>query len=113
MEYADGSAVVIPVEMLNSVMSYIRQQHLDTAAFIGQDISWTRTGHSALPGRSESVYDGDRWIVTVGRPIVLEVFYDVRAEHEVQGIVWVARIENGVITERSYAAGKQGDRNGT
>ena len=109
----NGAAVLIPVDMLTSVVSYVKQHHCDAAAFIGQDISRTRTGHTVLPGHTENVYGGYGWAVSVGRPIVPEMFYDVRAEHKVQGIVWVGKVENGVITETSYAAGRQGGRNET
>ena len=72
----NGAAVLIPVDMLTSVVSYVKQHHCDAAAFIGQDISRTRTGHTVLPGHTENVYGGYGWAVTVGRPIIPKVFYD-------------------------------------
>ena len=106
MQSDNGGVVMIPVDRLNSVMDYIKQHHSDAAQFISGDISWTRTSQSALPGYTSNVYDGDGWTVTIGRAIVPEFFYEVRAEHSAEAIVWLGRIENGTITETSYTSGR-------
>lgn len=111
IEFADGDAVMIPVDILNSVMDYVKQNHSDAAAVINQDISWTRTSQTVRFGYTKNVYAGDGWTVTIGRTIVPEVFYDARAEYGGEAIVWVGRIENGVITESSYTAEEKGGQN--
>lgn len=102
MQFDNGDAVMIPVDMLNSVMEYIRQHHSDAAEFIDEDISWSRTDQTFRDGYTRNVYSGDGWMVIVGLTIVPGAFYDVRAEHITEAIVWVGRIEDGSIIETSY-----------
>lgn len=102
-EFPEGVEPVA-LEMLNNVMDYIKQNHPHAAAFINQDISWTKTSQTITVGHTQNVYAGDGWTVTVGHSITAELLYEVRAEYSDEAIVWIGTIKDGVITERSYTA---------
>ena len=89
-------------DILTSVMDYIKQNHLDAAPLIKENMSWTESSQTILDGYSRFAYTSDGWTVTVGYAITPDVIYDVRAEYESEGIVWVGKVKSGIITEKSY-----------
>ena len=89
-------------DILSTVMDYIRENHPDAAPFIKEGISWAKTSGPKQMGYTEATYTGDGWTVTVGHAVTAEIVYEVRAEHDKQGIVWSGTIKDDVITETNY-----------
>ena len=100
-EFENGVEPVV-LETLNSVMDYIKQTHPDAAAFIKEDMSWTKTSQTITVGSTQHIYTSDGWTVSISHVIAAEVFYDVRAEYNNEAIVWIGTVKDGVITERGY-----------
>jgi len=92
----------IMVDMLNSVMGYIKQNHPDATPFIRETMSWTRSSQVISVGHTQYVYTSDGWTVTIGHAVTAEVIYGIRAEYNNERIVWVGMNKAGVITEKSY-----------
>lgn len=88
--------------ILTSVMDYIKQNHLDVAPLIKENMSWTESSQTILDGYSRFAYTSNGWTVTIGYTITPDVIYDVRAECKSEGIVWVGKVKSGAITEKSY-----------
>lgn len=88
--------------MLNKVMDYIRQNHLDAAPFIKENVTWAESGLPKRMGYTGYTYTGGGWIVTIGHAITAEILYDVRAEYSAEGIVWVGMVKDDVVAEESY-----------
>ena len=90
-------------QMLNNVMSYIKDKHRDAAPFIRDSISWTRSNTDKRIGYTRSTYTGESWTVTIGHAITPEMTYEVRAEYKNEVIVWAGIIKDNTITEVSYS----------
>lgn len=103
-EFVDGEVVMIPTDILNSIMNYIEENHPDAAAFIEGDISWTKVSTTILFGHTQNVYTGDGWTVGIGHTITVEPFLDISAKYNDGAITWVGIIKENVITESSYTA---------
>ena len=99
---AKNGEQIIPDDIPDSVMDYIKQNHLDAAPFIKEDMSWTKSSPVILDGYSRDFFTGDGWKVTVGHAVTAEVIYEVRTEHNGERIVWVGTVKDGTITEESY-----------
>ena len=88
--------------ILNRVMDYIKQSHLDAAPFIKENTPWTKSSSVKRMGYSGYTYAGGGWVVSIGHSAAAEMVYDVRAEYDDKGIVWVGTIKDDIITEESY-----------
>ncbi|MFC1892907.1 hypothetical protein ACFLYR_02560 [Chloroflexota bacterium] len=102
----NGNQNMTTEDIPKNVMGYIKQKHPDAAPLIRENVSWTRSSGDIKVGYSRYEYTGDGWTLTVGHAITPETIYDVRAEHEDEGIVWVGIIKEGVISEESYSKGE-------
>ena len=102
----NGDQNMEPEDIPKEVMNYIKEKHLDAAPFIKENIFWARSSGDMQVGYSWNIYTGDGWTLTVGHAVTPETIYDVKAEHEDEGIVWVGTIKEGVISEESYSKGE-------
>lgn len=99
---AGNEGQTVTGDMLTKVMDYIKQNHQDAAPFIKENISWSARTEVMSDGYSRDAFTGDGWKVTIGHAIIPEVIYEVRAEHNDGGIVWVGTVKDGAVTEKSY-----------
>ena len=90
-------------QMLNNVMSYIKERHRDAAPFIRDNIQWTTTSTDKRIGYTRVTYSGESWTITMGHAITAEVIYDIRAEYKNEMLVWCGRIQDNAITEVDYS----------
>lgn len=93
---------IVPDQILNSVMDYIKQNHPDAAAFIKENMPWTKSSQVIKVGYTRYAYTGDGWTVTIGHAITAEVIYEVTAEYNDERIIWVGTVKDSAITEKSY-----------
>jgi hypothetical protein len=89
-------------QMLNNVMTYIREKHPDAAPFIRDKVSWSNISTDKRIGYTRSTYTCDSWTVTIGHAATAEVRYEVRAEYKNEMIVWTGTIKDSTITEEGY-----------
>lgn len=91
------------MEVLETVLDYIKENHADAAVFCG-DYNCFKAG-SERKGRLGyrcSVYSRGGWNIRIGHPVVREKIYNIRAEYQNGRIIWTGRIINGKIEEYSY-----------
>jgi len=95
-------------EMLDSVMSYIKQNHPDAAPFINDNIVFTLSSSTGkdTQGYSGATYTGGEWTVTIGRTIVPDSVDGIMADYNNGQIVWIGNSKNGLIEEKSYTKAK-------
>jgi hypothetical protein len=91
------------MEVLETVLEYIKENHPDAAVLCG-DYSCFKAGSDGKGrlGCRRSVYSGGGWNISIGRPVVREKIYNIRAEYQNGRIIWTGRIINGKIEESSY-----------
>jgi hypothetical protein len=95
--------------MRDSVMSFIRSNHPETAQFM-TDLVWTggRVTPPNLVGAETYMYYSQGWNVTISYPVVLNPIYKVVADYSAIGIsipyriIWNGTWQNEVINETSY-----------
>lgn len=97
-----NGGVTMTEQMLNNVMTYIKDKHPDAAPFIRDKIQWTNTSTDKRIGYTRSTYTGESWTVTIGHAATAEVRYEVRAEYKNEMIVWMGTIKDSTITEEGY-----------
>jgi hypothetical protein len=91
------------VDILKTATEYIKINHPDAAAFLGDDISFTKSySGKEKQGYTGVTYTGGGWTISIGHAIVPDAAYDIRAEYGAGAIVWVGLSKNGQIKEESY-----------
>ena len=90
-------------QILNEVMTYIKEKHPDAAPFIRDNIQWAYADADKRIGYTRATCTGESWTVTVGHAMTAEVIYDIRAEYKNEMIVWTGTIKDNTITEVGYS----------
>jgi hypothetical protein len=90
-------------QILNYILTYIKQHHSDAAPFIKDNLSWQRSATTKKMGYSGYTYTGDSWIITIGHPITAEEIFDLRADYGDGLIIWSGIFKNNAISEIMYS----------
>jgi hypothetical protein len=90
-------------ELVNKVIDYIRQSHMDAGEYILDDIQFDVTGSGKEQiGYTRAVYTGSDWTITIGHAVVPGALYEIRAVYGDDGIIWTGTSDGTTITEVSY-----------
>lgn len=93
----------VTMDILANSIAYLKTYHPDAAAFLGDDISFTKSSSAkGKLGYTGVTYKGGGWTFAIGRAVTPEAPYDIRAEYGDGEIVWVGLSENEQIKEESY-----------
>jgi len=93
----------------NSVMSFIKSNHPETAQFV-KDLVWTggKVTPSNIVGAETYMYYSQSWNVTINYPVVPNAIYKIVADYSAPTIgipyriIWTGNWQNEVINETSY-----------
>ncbi len=91
------------MDVLKTILDYIKENHPDAVLLLVNDSCYTvnSEGRGKL-GSRRSVYSGGGWEISIGRPVTPERIYNVKAEYNNGDIVWIGRILDGKVEEKSY-----------
>lgn len=112
----NNTMLPIQEQVRNTVMSYLKSKHLETAQFM-QNLNWT--GGRVIPetplvGSETYTYLSTGWNVTMHYPVVLNPTYTITAYYSAAdayiglpyagfcAVFWEGTWQNGTITETSY-----------
>lgn len=91
------------MDILKTIVQYIKENHPEAGLPEADGICYKVDSDSRRKlGYSRSVYSGGGWDISIGRPVTPERIYNVKAEYNNGDIVWVGRVINGKVEEKSY-----------
>jgi hypothetical protein len=104
-----SSDLTTPEKVRNSVMTFMRVNHAETAQFM-TDLIWTggRVTPQNLVGAETYMYYSQGWNVTITYPVVPNAIYTIKADYSATSIgipyrvIWQGTWQSEVINETNY-----------